>query len=146
MAEEINPDLLQARIEAMKTKAELQMRLAEIKIRGYIKDWDDFVLLYMIMTGQVQMPKGALYEGDDNMTGETLQGRGLFNPLRKIKIVNKQNLKQFAQHFPMLFKPGENLDRAIQRLTDYLDEPDAKGADQWMKLIGPGGSNVHETL
>lgn len=126
----------------MKTKADLQMRLAEIKIRGYIKDWDEFLLLYMIMTGQVDMPEGALYEAGSHDAKDLREGRGLFNPLRKIKqsMVKKDSLKRFAQHFPMLFKAGETPDAAISRLADWLysERKGETGAADWMELVhGP---------
>lgn len=123
----------------MKTKADLQMRLAEIKIRGYIKDWDDFLLLYLIMTGQVDMPDGALYDAGSRDAKDLREGRGLFNPLRKITsaTVKRSRLKKFMQHFPMLFKAGENPDQAIRRLGDWLysKEPGQEGAREWMQLI-----------
>lgn len=131
----------------MKTKADLQMRLAEIKIRGYIKDWDEFLLLYLIMTGQVDMPDGALYEPGSRDAHDLRKGRGLFNPLRKIgaeTVANrKAKLKRFMQHFPMLFKANENPDQAIARIGDWLynEEPGRAGAGRWMELInGPSGT------
>lgn len=129
----------------MKTKADLQMRLAEIKIRGYIKDWDEFLLLYMIMTGQVEMPEGALYEPQSREAQDLRKGRGLFNPLKRISpyTTNKQKLQRFMQHFPMLFRAGENPDQAITRIGDWLynEAPGARGSKQWMELInGPAGA------
>lgn len=129
----------------MKAKADLQMRLAEIKIRGYIKDWEEFVLLYMIMTGQVELPSGALYEASPTEE-QHLRGRGLFNPLKKITSPQRDNLVKFAQHFPMLFRPGETPAAVVDRLEDWLDNPDV-GDDpkEWMKLIkkGAGGGNLN---
>jgi hypothetical protein len=130
----------------MKTKADLQMRLAEIKIRGYIKDWDEFVLLYMIMTGQIQMPDGALYEAGSRDAKDLRKGRGLFNPLKRINAndPDKDNLIKFAQHFPMLFKPNETPAAAIARLGDWLhtERPGKAGAEDWMELInGIQGAN-----
>lgn len=127
----------------MKTKADLQMRLAEIKIRGYIKDWDEFVLLYMIMTGQIEMPDGALYEAGTGDAKDLREGRGLFNPLKKIDagMVNRDKLKRFAQHFPMLFHPNESPDDAIRRLADWLYNDEftgtgrKDGAKRWMELV-----------
>jgi hypothetical protein len=123
----------------MKTKADLQMRLAEIKIRGYIKDWDEFLLLYLIMTGQVDMPEGALYEPGSKDAKDLRKGRGLFNPLKRIETTDKGRLKRFMQHFPMLFKAGENPDQAISRIGDWLysDAKGAAGASEWMELINP---------
>lgn len=134
----------------MKTKADLQMRLAEIKIRGYIKDWDEFVLLFMIMTGQIEMPDGALYDAGSRDAKDLRDGRGLFNPLKQIKagMVRKRNLEKFAQHFPMLFRAGETPQEAIRRLSDYLyaETPGEAGAAEWMDLIkrqGPGPTNAY---
>lgn len=134
----------------MKTKADLQMRLAEIKIRGYIKDWDEFLLLYLIMTGQVDMPDGALYEPGSRDAQDLRKGRGLFNPLRKITVstVNKNRLSRFMQHFPMLFRAGENPDQAIRRLGDWLynEMPGKTGADNWMQLINGGAAGPETRL
>jgi hypothetical protein len=121
----------------MKTKADLQMRLAEIKIRGYIKDWDEFMLLYMILTDQIDMPRGALYEGGTN-NGETVYKRGLFNPLRTISTASanqKDRLKKFAQHFPMLFKNGQSPDNLIRTLGDLLYNTSSAKPEDWMQLL-----------
>jgi hypothetical protein len=131
----------------MKTKADLQMRLAEIKIRGYIKDWDEFVLLYMIMTGQIDMPDGALYDAGTKDAKELRVGRGLFNPLKQIQhnIPNKDRLKKFAQHFPMLFRTNESPDDAISRLEDWLYNKEPTPST-WMQLIDGGQVGAHTNL
>lgn len=119
----------------MKTKADLQMRLAEIKIRGYIKDWDEFLLLYMIMTGQIDMPEGALFEAGTRQAYD-IKTRGLFNPLRHIsdQSVKADKIKKFAQHFPMLLRAGESPTDAMTRLHDWLYNTD-RDASTWMELI-----------
>lgn len=121
----------------MKTKADLQMRLAEIKIRGYIKDWEEFTLLYMIMTGQIDMPDGALYDAGTKDAKSLKTGRGLFNPLKGIDTGKKDNLLKFAQHFPMLFRANESPEDAISRLQDWLynQRKGTDGAKKWMELI-----------
>lgn len=125
----------------MKTKADLQMRLAEIKIRGYIKSWDDYILLYMIMTGQIEMPEGALFEQKDGMGNNLRSGRGLFNPLKKIETVDRDKLKRFSQHFPMLFNGTKGPNGGFfGRGKDWLYNDTPGDPSDWMKLIKDGPS------
>lgn len=119
----------------MKTKADLQMRLAEIKIRGYIKDWEEYVLLYMIMTKQIDVPQGALFESKEANT-DIRTGRGLFNPLRKIESPATDHIKFLKQHFPMFMK--DKLPD-VSTLKDWLYN-DKTDATQWMELIRPTGA------
>lgn len=123
----------------MRTKADLQMKLAEIKIRGYIKDWEDYVILYLIVTGQIQMPTGALYESSKAEDATLTKGRGLFNPLSKIKSAEKDRLKTLRQHFPMLIN-SKNFP-TTGKLEDWLYNENTAGPDDWMKLLSINSNN-----
>lgn len=96
----INPVLHNARLQDLEDRADLQKRLAKIRIEGSISDMDDFRLLYNIYVGRVDLPAGPLYapkmgEHDNH------RGFGIFNPHRLLKTNKKKAIQDFFdQHFP----------------------------------------------
>lgn len=82
----VAPWISDLKIQEMEKNAELQKRLAAIKIKGGPTSEDDMKLLYMIRNGVVRMPSKPLHEmGEDTVYYQDKDilnfKRGLFNPL-----------------------------------------------------------------
>jgi hypothetical protein len=78
-AQEMFPDFWKMREEVIDDNAEIQKRLAKIRLMGP-RDKDDFTLLFGIATGRVAVPMGALWDPQGQMQ-PGVPARGLFNPL-----------------------------------------------------------------
>lgn len=83
LAQEIYPDFYNARESFIDRQAELQKRLAKIKLRGP-KDLGDLQLIYMMQRGEVDLRNVPLWRLNEESTtkGGDLYVRGLFSPYR----------------------------------------------------------------
>lgn len=82
LAQQIYPDYYKDRETEINREAELQKRIAMIKLRGPA-DLDDIKLIYVLASGGVQLRNAPLWNLDQtNTNGGTLYQRGLFSPVR----------------------------------------------------------------
>lgn len=80
-AQEMFPEYWSAREKMIDTTADIQKRLAKMRLMGP-RTRDDFTLLFGIASGRVEVPTGPLYAPADSKT--KVKARGLFNPLRAV--------------------------------------------------------------
>lgn len=81
LVDEIMPEYWEKRQEAIENQAELQKNLALIRLRGPQSKMD-FMILYMLSTGQIQIPRGSVFQPDTWSYDNTNFARGMFNPRR----------------------------------------------------------------
>ena len=82
--ESIMPRYFQERLAQIHEVAELQKKIAELRLLGPQSE-DDLYMEYAILNGLVQLPKGAVWDPDswyDTKDQHELYVRGLFNPRR----------------------------------------------------------------
>jgi hypothetical protein len=92
LVEDMMPEYFDKRMEAIEHQAELQKNLAMIRLRGP-RSKTDMMLLYLLSTGQVQLPAGAIFEPDKWSYDSKDLMRGLFNPRRYRPVVTKLSRK-----------------------------------------------------
>lgn len=92
LVEEMMPEYFDKRMEAIEHQAELQKNLAMIRLRGP-RSKTDMMLLYLLSTGQLTLPKGAIFEPDKWSYDSSDLSRGLFNPRRYRPVETKLNPK-----------------------------------------------------
>jgi len=84
---QIMPDLLQEKYEIVDRRAELDARLAKMRLRGFPRDQEDLQLAFAIKSGQVELPEGTLWKPDEwkskNDVSQKLS-RGIFSPLTRL--------------------------------------------------------------
>lgn len=81
---QIFPEFYEKRIQAIKDWGEIQTRLALIKVRGF-ENRDDFILWTMYMSGELHVPKQAIFAYDGEGEDVTMAiKRGKWNPRNKI--------------------------------------------------------------
>jgi hypothetical protein len=78
---EIMPEYYTDREAVIENQAELQKNLALIRMRGP-QSKQDFLMIYLLSTGQIQMPKGSIFEPQSWSYDNTDFTRGMFNPRR----------------------------------------------------------------
>lgn len=84
LLEKVAPDYYKSREEEINQQAELQKRLAHIRLRGPRSE-EDMMTLWAIHTKRIPMPEGPLWDPASWTTTSSEQGsfnRGLFNPRR----------------------------------------------------------------
>lgn len=82
--ESIMPRYFQERLAQIHEVAELQKKIAELRLLGPQSE-DDLWMEYAILNGLIQLPKGAVWDPDswyDTRDQKELYVRGLFNPRR----------------------------------------------------------------
>jgi len=92
LVEDMMPEYFDKRMEAIEHQAELQKNLAMIRLRGP-RSKTDMMLLYLLSTGQLQLPAGAIFEPDKWSYDSKDLTRGLFNPRRYRPVVTKLSRK-----------------------------------------------------
>lgn len=81
LVEEMMPEYFDKRMEAIEHQAELQKNLAMVRLRGP-RNKTDFMLLYLLSTGQLNLPRGAIFEPSKWSYDSTQLTRGFLNPRR----------------------------------------------------------------
>lgn len=92
LVEDMMPEYFDKRMEAIEHQAELQKNLAMIRLRGP-RSKTDMMLLYLLSTGQLTLPKGAIFEPDKWSYDSSDLSRGLFNPRRYRPVETKLDKK-----------------------------------------------------
>ncbi len=88
-AQQMLPELFSKREQVIDDQAEIQKRLAKMKLYG-IRDRADLELLYAIDAGLAPIPNEPLHKlGDNVLSAQESFSRGLFNP-RKRKILEQR--------------------------------------------------------
>lgn len=83
VGEKILPDFYKKREAEIEKQAELQTRLAMIRLRGYPKDAKELSLVFAVKKGLIDLPEGAIWEPSRwNGANRPNLARGFFNPLR----------------------------------------------------------------
>jgi hypothetical protein len=80
------PDYFERREEQIEEVADLQKRIAKLRLYGP-RSKDDLFLIYMIHAGKLQVPSGAIWDPNSWYTDEQKKdnfSRGLFNPRRYV--------------------------------------------------------------
>lgn len=80
----IMPELLQEREQQIDQVAEIQAKIAKIRLRG-VQSKEDMGLVYGLKTGNLEPPQGAVYQPSAWYPGTTVQSafnRGIFSPRR----------------------------------------------------------------
>jgi hypothetical protein len=81
------PDYFERREEQIEEVADLQKRIAKLRLYGP-RSKDDLFLIYMIASGKLKVPSGAIWDPSNwyaNLGGTDQFARGLFNPRRYVK-------------------------------------------------------------
>lgn len=91
LVEEMMPEYYEKRQESIEHMAELQKQLALIDLRGP-KSKQDLMVLYLVNTGAIPLPKGTLFEPREwSKTNEDFT-RGILNPRRYFSTkIDKRN-------------------------------------------------------
>lgn len=78
--ERVYPEYFSRRLQKLEDDANLQLRLAKIRLHGgQAMDKDDLLLIYGIQSGQVRVPTQALWRPETAYPIDSVN-RGLFNP------------------------------------------------------------------
>lgn len=81
LVDEIMPEYWEKRMEVIENQAELQKNLALIRLRGPTSK-KDFMVLYMLNTGQLPLPRGSVFEPEKWSYSNANMNRGMLNPRR----------------------------------------------------------------
>lgn len=81
LVDDIMPEYWEKRQEVIENQAELQKNLALIRLRGPTSK-KDFMVLYMLNTGQLPLPRGSIFEPDKWSYSNQNFNRGMANPRR----------------------------------------------------------------
>jgi len=81
LVEDMMPEYYEKRQESIEHQAELQKQLALIDLRG-VKTKQDLMVLYLLQTGAIPMPNGALFEPKKWSMDNKDFTRGILNPRR----------------------------------------------------------------
>lgn len=82
VGEKILPDFYKKREAEIEKQAELQTRLAMIRLRGYPKDAKELSLAFAIQKGLIQLPEGSIWDPSSWAAKKADLARGFFNPFR----------------------------------------------------------------
>lgn len=112
-------DYFDERWELIKENGHNEMQVAKMKLYGRDR-WtkEDYVLLWKIKTGVIQLPLGPLWDPKTHMLGGTNESnkqRGLFNVKRWIlKTASGRYLHKHQDPFPDIANPLESPGNAFQ--------------------------------
>lgn len=82
IAEELIPELYEAREAQIDEVADIQKTLAKIRLRG-VRSKQDLMTEFAVNSGKLKVPKGAIYDWKSWYTDDEKSFfRGLFNPRR----------------------------------------------------------------
>lgn len=81
LVDEIMPEYWEKRQESIENQAELQKNIAMIRMRGPTSK-KDFMIIYMLNTGQLPLPQGSIFEPDKWSYNNADFNRGMANPRR----------------------------------------------------------------
>lgn len=126
------PELFEEKLNILKEQLDRSARLQKIAVLGP-SDMEDFILLYMIKRGQVQLPTGTPWTSDFiPAVGRSDWSRALFNPKRFFPHANVTNTPGFAWNNPLNPTPDGRV--AIPSpLSAANDESNVRG---FQSLIG----------
>jgi hypothetical protein len=79
LVEEMMPEYYEKRMQGIEHQAELQKNLALIRLRGP-KTKQDHMIIYLLHTGRLPMPKGAVFEPDSWSWTDKDFNRGMLSP------------------------------------------------------------------
>lgn len=88
LVDDIMPEYWEKRMEVIENQAELQKNLALIRLRGP-QSKKDFMVLYMLNTGQLPLPRGSVFEPAQWSYNNEDFTRGMLNPRRYMSPVVK---------------------------------------------------------
>lgn len=127
LAQQIYPDFYNAREEFIDRQAELQKRMAKIKLRGP-RDLGDLQLIYLLQTGDIKLRDVPLWKLDESDGEKDRYNRGLFNPMKFMKKVSEGPKFTGRQMIPKIDVTG--------RGRPDIDTPQNWG-QMWEKLKSP---------
>ncbi len=86
IVEQLMPEYFDERAKQIHEVAELQVKIAELMLRGP-RSKDDLFLIWLINSGKLKVPKGAIWAPDKWYAGQDGNNlnRGLFNPHRYVQ-------------------------------------------------------------
>lgn len=90
LVDDIMPEYWEKRMEVIENQAELQKNIALIRLRGP-QTKKDFMIVYMLQTGQLPLPQGAVFEPKTWSYDNKNFNRGLLNPNRHMPEVVETN-------------------------------------------------------
>jgi len=97
MLNQLAPEILQEKMEIIDTEAELDARLAKMRLRGFPRDAEDLKLAFAIKSGNVKLPDGTLWDPSSWRNKESALAtinRGLFSPMASAQDVKWDASKQ----------------------------------------------------
>lgn len=119
-AQQMMPELFSKREQVIDEQADIQKRLAKMKLYG-IRDRADLELLYAIDSGLLALPQEPLHRLGDNVTQASVSfQRGLFNP-RKRNILAKESLHRNEQPIGDFAGAGTRLRTPVTAQTMFND-------------------------
>lgn len=98
LVEEMLPEFFKRREAVIEEVAELQKRIAYLRLHGP-KSKDDLFLVYMLNNGKLKVPQGAVWDPENWYPGQKDDknfARGLFNPHR---LMGAPKVGDFAEHW-----------------------------------------------
>lgn len=93
LVEDMMPEYYEKRQESIEHQAELQKQLALIDLRG-VKTKQDLMVLYLLQTGAIPMPEGALFEPKKWAHRDRDFTRGILNPRRYFNVASGVDKKR----------------------------------------------------
>lgn len=81
LVDDIMPEYWEKRMEVIENQAELQKNIALIRLRGP-QSKKDFMIVYMLQTGQLPIPQGAVFNPKSWAYSDKNFTRGMLNPRR----------------------------------------------------------------
>lgn len=85
MLERVYPEYFSRRLAKLEEDAELQKRLAKMRIHNGAVDKEDMMLLYAIQSGQVKVPNAPLWRPEASYPVSDELQRGLFSPMKLLR-------------------------------------------------------------